>query len=158
RPRCRAGAACGRAGRPGGCRPRRSPRRTSPTWRSGRATGGRSRGSARQRPARGPPAAGCPSLLLLSVRPPAPPPRPAPAMRVSRSRWSWPAAYAGGMAPVTGSVTSWRILLADDHLVVRAGLRALLAADVRCEIVGEASSIGELRALAHNLRPDLIVL
>jgi two-component system response regulator NreC len=59
---------------------------------------------------------------------------------------------------VTGSVTSWRILLADDHLVVRAGLRALLAADARCEIVGEASSIGELRALAHNLRPDLIVL
>jgi two-component system, NarL family, response regulator NreC len=58
------------------------------------------------------------------------------------------------MAPGTG----WRILLADDHLVVRAGLRALLAADPRCQIVGEASSIGELRALAHNLRPDLIVL
>ena len=58
------------------------------------------------------------------------------------------------MAPGTG----WRILLADDHLVVRAGLRTLLAADPRCRIVGEASSIGELRALAHNLRPDLIVL
>ncbi|WP_433088203.1 LuxR C-terminal-related transcriptional regulator [Dactylosporangium sp. CA-052675] len=52
----------------------------------------------------------------------------------------------------------WRILLADDHTVVRAGLRALLAADSRCEVVGEASSLGELRALAHNLRPDLIVL
>jgi two-component system, NarL family, response regulator NreC len=75
-------------------------------------------------------------------------------MRVSRSRARWSAAYAGGMAPGTG----WRILLADDHLVVRAGLRTLLAADPRCQIVGEASSIGELRALAHNLRPDLIVL
>ncbi|MER7281914.1 response regulator transcription factor [Dactylosporangium sp. NPDC000244] len=52
----------------------------------------------------------------------------------------------------------WRILLADDHAVVRAGLRALLAADSRCEVVGEASSLGELRALAHALRPDLIVL
>jgi two-component system response regulator NreC len=53
---------------------------------------------------------------------------------------------------------SWRILLADDHLVVRAGLRTLLAGDPRCQIVGEANSIGELRALAHNLHPDLIVL
>lgn len=53
---------------------------------------------------------------------------------------------------------SWRILLADDHTVVRAGLRALLVADPRCEIAGEASSLDELRARAHQLRPDLIVL
>lgn len=52
----------------------------------------------------------------------------------------------------------WRILLADDHLVVRAGLRALLAADPRCRVVGEASSLDELRTTARNLRPDLIVL
>jgi two-component system, NarL family, response regulator NreC len=58
----------------------------------------------------------------------------------------------------TDPASGWRILLADDHLVVRAGLRALLAADPRCQVVGEASSIGELRAFAHNLWPDLIVL
>jgi two-component system, NarL family, response regulator NreC len=52
----------------------------------------------------------------------------------------------------------WRILLADDHTVVRAGLRALLAADPRCQVIGEASSIDELCAVAGNLRPDLIVL
>ncbi|WP_432994793.1 response regulator [Dactylosporangium sp. CA-233914] len=53
---------------------------------------------------------------------------------------------------------AWRILLADDHTVVRAGLRALLTADPRCRVVGEAASLGELRALANTLRPDLIVL
>ncbi|WP_030441809.1 response regulator transcription factor [Actinoplanes subtropicus] len=53
---------------------------------------------------------------------------------------------------------AWRILLADDHTVVRAGLRALLVADPRCEIAGEASSLEQLRARARHLRPDLIVL
>ncbi|MER7004285.1 response regulator transcription factor [Dactylosporangium sp. NPDC000555] len=53
---------------------------------------------------------------------------------------------------------AWRILLADDHLVVRAGLRALLAADPRCRVEGEAAGIDELRTVAHRLRPDLIVL
>jgi two-component system response regulator NreC len=52
----------------------------------------------------------------------------------------------------------WRILLSDDHVVVRAGLRALLAADVRCKVVGEASSIEEMLTAARHLRPDLIVL
>jgi len=52
----------------------------------------------------------------------------------------------------------WRILLADDHTVVRAGLRALLLADPRCEIVGEAASLDELRTSARHVRPDLIVL
>src|SRR5438552_4515899 len=56
-----------------------------------------------------------------------------------------PADYAGGMA------TSWRILLADDHMVVRAGLRALLTADPSCQVVGEASSIAELRSAANAL-------
>jgi two-component system response regulator NreC len=59
---------------------------------------------------------------------------------------------------VTSPDPPWRVLLADDHLVVRAGLRALLAADPRCQVVGEASSLDELRAIAANLRPDLIVL
>ena len=53
---------------------------------------------------------------------------------------------------------AWRILLADDHLVVRAGLRALLAADQRCQVIGEASTIGELLVAVHNLHPDLVVL
>ena len=56
------------------------------------------------------------------------------------------------------TTTSWRILLADDHMVVRAGLRTLLTADPSCLVVGEASSVAELRSAANALRPDLIVL
>ncbi|MFG2044714.1 LuxR C-terminal-related transcriptional regulator [Dactylosporangium sp. NPDC048998] len=56
------------------------------------------------------------------------------------------------------ATNAWRILLADDHLVVRAGLRALLAADPRCRVEGEAAGLDELRTVAHRLRPDLIVL
>lgn len=52
----------------------------------------------------------------------------------------------------------WRIVLADDHVVVRAGLRTLLAADPRCLVVGEAASIDELRTTVHRSHPDLVVL
>lgn len=54
--------------------------------------------------------------------------------------------------------TAWRILLADDHLVVRAGLRALLTDDPRCRVVGEAGSLDEVPTSTRHLRPDLIVL
>ena len=53
---------------------------------------------------------------------------------------------------------TWRIVLADDHLVVRAGLRALLAADVRCQLAGEAGSLDEVRTAVDRLRPDLLLL
>ncbi len=53
---------------------------------------------------------------------------------------------------------AWRILIADDHPVVRAGLRALLAADPRCAVVGEAASVAELRTVARHVAPDLVVL
>jgi two-component system response regulator NreC len=56
------------------------------------------------------------------------------------------------------ATTGWRIVLADDHLVVRAGMRALLSTDPRCVVVGEASTVDELRALVARLRPDLVVL
>ncbi len=51
-----------------------------------------------------------------------------------------------------------RILIADDHAVVRSGLRALLLADPELEVVGEAEDGVEALALAGTLRPDLILL
>lgn len=51
-----------------------------------------------------------------------------------------------------------RVLIADDHPVVLAGLRSLLAADPRIQIVGEASDGDEALLLATELRPDVLVM
>lgn len=51
-----------------------------------------------------------------------------------------------------------RILIADDHRVVRSGLRLLLQTRPHLEVVGEASSGPEALELARTLRPDLVIL
>src|SRR5437868_13786096 len=51
-----------------------------------------------------------------------------------------------------------RILLADDHIVVRQGLRALLAAEEDIEIVGEADNGRQAVQLARKLQPDVAVI
>jgi two-component system response regulator NreC len=51
-----------------------------------------------------------------------------------------------------------RILLADDHAVLRSGLRLLLSSQEGLIIVGEASTGTETLSLAEKLQPDLILL
>jgi two-component system response regulator NreC len=51
-----------------------------------------------------------------------------------------------------------RLLLADDHAVLRAGLRMLLGAQADIEIVGEAANGVEVSRLAAALRPDIVLL
>ena len=53
---------------------------------------------------------------------------------------------------------SIRILIADDHGVLRAGLRALLSAEPELEVVDEASSGSEALNLAKDLQPDMVLL
>jgi DNA-binding NarL/FixJ family response regulator len=51
-----------------------------------------------------------------------------------------------------------RLVLADDHAVVRRGLRAFLGLDQGLELTGEASDGAQAIALAHRLRPDVILM
>lgn len=51
-----------------------------------------------------------------------------------------------------------RLVLCDDHAVVRAGLRALLGSAAGIEVVGEADSGAEAVALAAKLAPDVVLM
>jgi DNA-binding NarL/FixJ family response regulator len=53
---------------------------------------------------------------------------------------------------------SIRILIADDHGVLRAGLRALLSAESDLEVAGEAADGGETLRLVSELDPDVVLL
>ena len=51
-----------------------------------------------------------------------------------------------------------RILLVDDHAVLRAGLRALLEAESDLEVVGEAATGEDAIEEARKLRPDIAIM
>ena len=51
-----------------------------------------------------------------------------------------------------------RVVLIDDHAVVRAGLKAVLGAAPDIEVVGEGSSGRDALALAEKHRPDVVIM
>jgi DNA-binding NarL/FixJ family response regulator len=51
-----------------------------------------------------------------------------------------------------------KLLLADDHAIVREGLRSLLKAHGDWEIVGEAADGRQAVALVNELKPDIVIL
>ena len=51
-----------------------------------------------------------------------------------------------------------RVLLAEDHAVVREGTRKILEADPAISVVGEAADGGEAVALARDLAPEVVLL
>jgi DNA-binding NarL/FixJ family response regulator len=53
---------------------------------------------------------------------------------------------------------SIRVLIADDHVLFRDGLRALLRAAPETELVGEATTGDEAMTLAASLQPDVILM
>jgi len=50
------------------------------------------------------------------------------------------------------------VLLAEDHVVVRQGLRSLLSAEADIEVVGEAGNGRQAVRMAQELRPDVVVM
>jgi two-component system response regulator NreC len=70
---------------------------------------------------------------------------------LSKSLWT---ADTEGTSPV-GKI---RVLLADDHAVLRAGLRLLLNAQADMEVVGEASTGDQAVTKAEELNPDVVLL
>src|SRR5947209_20043840 len=55
-------------------------------------------------------------------------------------------------------MNKFRILLADDHEIVRRGLRAVLVSRTDWEVVGEAENGRQATEYVRNLKPDLVIM
>jgi DNA-binding NarL/FixJ family response regulator len=51
-----------------------------------------------------------------------------------------------------------RVLVADDHMIARTGIRHVLESEADFEVIGEAASGSEALALTLELQPDVVVL
>jgi DNA-binding NarL/FixJ family response regulator len=70
-----------------------------------------------------------------------------------------PSSIDASISPVTGAnAVSVRILLADDHAIIRRELRRLFEAEEGWFVCGEAENGAEAVALCATLRPDVIAL
>jgi DNA-binding NarL/FixJ family response regulator len=56
------------------------------------------------------------------------------------------------------TIAPTRVLIADDHALFRYGMRAMLGAEPRYEVVGEASTGEEAVAMAAELKPDIVLM
>src|SRR3989442_3654457 len=57
-----------------------------------------------------------------------------------------------------GAAMAIRVLIVDDHSVVREGLRMFLARDADLEVVGEAADGAEALEQARQMRPDVVIM
>ena len=51
-----------------------------------------------------------------------------------------------------------KVLIADDHEIVRQGLRSMLEAQRECQVVGEAADGRQAVAMTKELNPDVVIL
>jgi DNA-binding NarL/FixJ family response regulator len=56
------------------------------------------------------------------------------------------------------AMSTLKVLLADDHEIVRRGLRSILETQRECEVVGEAADGRQAIALTKELNPDVVIL
>src|SRR2546421_10610608 len=62
------------------------------------------------------------------------------------------------MTETSSTTSTIRVLLADDHDILRQGLKLLLGLQSEMEIVGEARTGLEAVEMAHKLKPDVVVM
>jgi two-component system response regulator NreC len=62
------------------------------------------------------------------------------------------------MSSASSAPTRWRVAMADDHPVVRAGLRTLLDAEPTVEVVAEFEDLASTRAGVQVARPAILLL
>ena len=53
---------------------------------------------------------------------------------------------------------SIRVLIADDHKIVREGLRSILQHDLKMDVVGQAENGRKTIELARELKPDVVIM
>jgi DNA-binding NarL/FixJ family response regulator len=68
-----------------------------------------------------------------------------------------PHTYKGHMEELSRRRLRLRVILADDHSILRRGLRAILEAEPDLEVIGEASNVQDAIALSRCLRPDVVI-
>ncbi len=56
------------------------------------------------------------------------------------------------------TTTTIRLVLVDDHAILRQGLRSILAREPDLQVVGEAASEAEAEAVVAAMRPDVVLL
>jgi two-component system response regulator NreC len=79
---------------------------------------------------------------------------PAAIAAVARAR----RARLGGVSTESGPGENTTIVIADDHMVVRSGLRMLLDAEADFEVVAEAGDVESARRYVRGHRPSVLVL
>jgi DNA-binding NarL/FixJ family response regulator len=55
-------------------------------------------------------------------------------------------------------MTPYNIVLADDHILVRQGIKKIILEDANMQVVGEAGDGVELLEILEKLTPDLVIL
>ncbi len=71
---------------------------------------------------------------------------------------TWKPAGGGAGAPVISKKKVRRVLIVDDHPIVRQGLRRLIDQEEDLSVCGEAETVREARTLIKELNPDAIIV